>query len=426
MKFIGGNLNSQTMNSIILEKIEVNGSSVSYKIKISESLKKYFSTDTLFIDYGEDITSIPKSILSIPFIGTLITFSWITDSVLWIKEIDETYYESTKKLKLAFQELYPGFKLSGRLVPAKIVPNVLNEHQPNKSILLFSGGIDAHTTYIRNKTKELTLCNIQGWYKSPEERNQVAEADFNDISAFATMHSCTTAFLKSNFAQLINNRFDKDFRSKTGDSYWHGFLHSTAFIALAIPIAYFHSIPQILIASSFTIGDERICASYPTTDSCHYFANTGYTTHDGFELSRQDKIALIVKHQKNSGQPYPIRVCSFNDHNCCTCEKCFRTILGIIAENGNLADFDFNIKQPLAKFYNDHMNNHLDQFGIRNEMISHWPHIIKRMKENYQSINEKEFVDWFLNYDFKKNRKKALLRYYRTNFFSILRRKMKH
>ena len=62
--------------------------------------------------------------------------------------------------------------------------------------------------------------------------------------------------------------------------------------------------------------------------------------------------------------------------------------------------------------------------GFKNESISHWPHIIKRMKENYDLIKDKEFVDWFLSFDFAKAKRKGLWHYYRHNFFSILKRKL--
>jgi hypothetical protein len=46
------------------------------------------------------------------------------------------------------------------------------------------------------------------------------------------------------------------------------------------------------------------------------------------------------------------------------------------------------------------------------------------MRENYDIIQDKEFVDWFLNFDFDKAHRQGLRRYYRQNFFSILKRKM--
>ena len=46
------------------------------------------------------------------------------------------------------------------------------------------------------------------------------------------------------------------------------------------------------------------------------------------------------------------------------------------------------------------------------------------MQETYENIEDKEFVDWFLNYDFIGERKKALRKYYKNNFFKIIKRKI--
>ena len=47
-----------------------------------------------------------------------------------------------------------------------------------------------------------------------------------------------------------------------------------------------------------------------------------------------------------------------------------------------------------------------------------------RMKENYENIKEKDFVDWFTTYDFNKAYKDGIRNYYRKNFWSILKRKL--
>lgn len=46
------------------------------------------------------------------------------------------------------------------------------------------------------------------------------------------------------------------------------------------------------------------------------------------------------------------------------------------------------------------------------------------MKENYNNILYKDLLDWFLDYDFKAQRRKALLKYRVIKFFPILKRKI--
>ena len=47
------------------------------------------------------------------------------------------------------------------------------------------------------------------------------------------------------------------------------------------------------------------------------------------------------------------------------------------------------------------------------------------MTENYDIIEEKEFVDWFFNYDFRRGKKQAVARYHRENFWKLVFKKTK-
>ena len=40
------------------------------------------------------------------------------------------------------------------------------------------------------------------------------------------------------------------------------------------------------------------------------------------------------------------------------------------------------------------------------------------------NAEQKEFVDWFLTFNFEKVQRQSRLRYYKNNFFSILKRKL--
>lgn len=417
----------QSMRSqehLILKDIEVNKNLVKYKFTVTNRIAKFFTTDEMFIEYGIDVSDVPQSILAIPFVGSLIALTWLTDTVFWVKELDATFYNSLKQLKVAYQELYPHVHMKGRFVAARTIENHYSSDN-SQDLLLFSGGVDAITSYLRNIDRELLLCNIQGWLKDEKTHDKIADKEFKLVSEFGAEHNRHISLIKSNFATLISEcRFHKEIGRKLGDSWWHGFSHSMSFISISIPVAYLSNCQNIIIASSFTIGDTRVCASYATTDIEFKFCVTGKTIHDGFEMSRQDKIRTIVDHQLKTGKPFPLKVCSFKEANCSVCEKCFRTITGIIAEGANPNDFGFNVPDNITEFYDDYFRHNLQFFGIKSESISHWPHIKKRMVDNMNNILYKDFANWFLTYDFKKNRRIALRNYYRKNFFSIIKRKL--
>lgn len=410
------------MDGILLKDLRVDGNLVTYTFEARGGIKEYFNTDTFFIEYNQDMTSVPKSILTIPFVSSLIPLMWLTNTVMWVEELDRTFYDCIFKVQAAYQRLYYYYDLKGNLVPAKLVENTFEPQR--ESLLLFSGGIDANTTYVRIREKNPLLFNIQGWYKNLNDLDEAAEADIRDIAKFAEREKLDFTFAKSNFAVLLDNAvFAKNIQKKLGDSWWHGFQHSMAFISLAIPLAYLCNIQTIYIASSVPMGEYVKCASYVTTDGEFRYARVGKCVHDGSELTRQDKVHVMVEYA-NQKEEYPIRVCSFNDRNCCACDKCFRSILGITAEGGDIKKYGFYIDGSVKDHFEKIMEDRAQTFNIRGESKLHWPAIKRRMQENYAAIQDKEFVDWFMSYDFEAARKKALRNYYRKNFFKIVKRKL--
>lgn len=413
------------MDGVLLKQVNVDKNYVEYKFEARGKLKNYFTTDTMFIEYNTDISEVPVSILTIPFVASVLPLMWLTDTVLWVEEIDRTFYDATYRIKEAYQNLYNHYPLKGNFISARYVNNTYEVKR--ESLILFSGGMDAHTTYIRHQDSNPILCNIQGWYKSLGDTDKAADADYKDISKFAEIEGRQFEFVKSNFAVIINaNWFSKNISKKLGDSWWHGFQHSMSFISIAIPLAYKFGVRNVYIASSVPMGEYVHCASYVSTDGEFKFAQYGGCVHDGSELTRQDKAHVIVEHVKKLGRDYPIRVCSFNDKNCCACDKCFRSVLGITAEGGDIRKFGFDIEGTLKEFYEKEMEEHIILHNVKGEGSLHWPAIRKKMKENYDTYNyeQKEFVDWFLNYDFIGKRKKGLIEYYFKNFFKILKRKI--
>ena len=415
------------MDGVVLRQVNVNKNYVEYKFEARGKLKSYFTTDTMFIEYNTDISQIPVSILTIPFVASILPLMWVTDTVLWVEEIDRTFYDATYRIKEAYQNLYNYYPLKGNFISARYVENTYDIKR--ESLILFSGGMDAHTTYIRHIDTDPILCNIQGWYKSLDDTDKAADADFRDISKFAEIEGRQFEFVKSNFAVIVNAKwFDKHITKKLGDTWWHGFNHSMGFISIAIPLAYKFGVHNVYIASSVPMGEYVHCASYVSTDGEFKFAQYGGCVHDGSELTRQDKAHVIVEHVKKLDRDYPIRVCSFNDKNCCSCDKCMRSVLGITAEGGDVRKFGFDIEETLKDFYEKEMETNMVLHRVEGEGSLHWPAIRQRMKDNYDLLNDeqKEFVDWFMTYDFMGKRKKAIWEYRFKNFFKIIANRIKN
>lgn len=410
------------MESVKLDKMTIKDNRIDYYYKVSSGLKKYFSKEHhMFIEYDVNIEEIPQGILVIPFVANILPLMWLTNATLWINDIDRDYYESLFRIKRAYQEMRPGYTLRGRIIPAYI--SNYNYAIKRKALQLFSGGVDAIATYIRIRELSPILLNIYGWHNEEIIYSKVFESDKRNINKFANENDVQCNFVQSNFCTcILSLKVNRDFGRKIGDTWWHGFQHGMMFIALAVPLAFYYGAENIYIASSFSFEEFYSCASYPTVDNEVRFSRAGRAVHDAFELSRQDKVSLIVEFQRRIKKEFPLRVCSFNDRNCCSCEKCFRTILELLAEGADIKNFGFLLKDSLLDEVQNFLNNNVKFFNEKN--IYTWKRSIYRMRDNYDRLNEKELADLLLKYDFVKEHRKALIKYRVLQFVPIVRRRI--
>jgi hypothetical protein len=410
------------VRSIILNSILVKNNRVDYFFSTTGNLQKYFKAKNhMFLEYNFDITDIPSSILAIPFVSNVIPLMWISDSTIHINELDQSFYESLKPIKEAYQKMFPNVRFDGAIIVDKIKNNSYkHEHE---AAALFSGGLDALTTFIRNKDKKPLLITEYGWHEDAIQYSDVWEADKENAVNFAKSHGLENILIESNYGSFINaSKIDSDFSRRLGDSWWHGLHHSLAIISAAIPIAFKLKIKCIYIASSNSPFYKVACASDPTVDN-HIKYASGSVFHDGYELTRQDKVKFMVDYYSASGEFANVRVCFKNRENCCNCEKCLRTILAIVAEGKNPREFGFNVPSNLSEHVKTFLHNDV-KFFTQTFIKIYWNIIQNRMKENHHNIPDKELLNWFIDYDFALQRKKALIKYRVTKFFPILKRKI--
>lgn len=419
------------MGKIKLEKLLISKDRVDYWFTTTEDLQRFFKSPMhLFMQYDRCIECVPESILVIPFLGNVMQIAWLTDAEVCVDKVDSTFYRSLQRLRDAYQKMYPDCPLSGTL-RAECEDN--DASATAKSAQMFTGGMDAVTTFIRHADEKPLLILEYGFYQEAlvgqGEYSKDAKSDRNFTSdrnaaiEFAQEHGTNTAFIRANYGTFINSRaIDKRFAAKMGDDFWHGLHHAMAILGTAAPVAYVEGIRTLYIASSFSVGNTYPCASDPSTDNEFRFAGTS-VIHDGYEMTDQDKARTVVAYQKKINAPLPLRVCSWNDHNCCACEKCLRRMLQINAEGGDPRNFGFAYEHSVLDTTKAYLGKEIQFFTHKN--IDKWGHIITRMRDNYNGLFEKEVYNYLKDFDFEKEKKHGLWRYYRKNFFSIVKRKLK-
>ena len=372
------------------------------RIDISYSLEgewgRFFNqNEPFFVEYSEDISSVPKGVAVIPFICNILPIAWLCDADIHLPELDEDFYNSIPDFKAGYEKMYPMFSFKGNIIPETLI---LSENSGKNTAAFFSGGVDAFTTLIMHRDEKPALITLWG---SDVPFEDVAGWDIvqNHTKSSAELFSVNSLIVKSSFRRFIFEGLLSSFVSDSGDGWWHGFQHGIGLIGHAAPYAYVKNVTTVYIASSNIpeyIG-QYTCASDPTIDNYIRFCGCS-VVHDGYPYSRQEKVRLIVDYTKKSKSPVPLRVCwiSRGGGNCGVCEKCLRTIMEIVSEGANPNDYGFEWGLNEIKSAEFRIK-HIIQVGYVN---LYWKVSQKQMVENADRIENYEAYKWFVDMDLDK------------------------
>ena len=369
------NINSMNLY-LKLNKIIKIKNRVEYLYEYSKELDKFFNKkQNLFVEYNISVEDVPDNILVIPFLSNMATISWFVGFDIYVSSIDKDFYHSLLDIKKEFEIHYPEIKNKNTFLHSdELVQN--NKIRTDKSAMLFSGGIDAFATFFRHKKDHLDLVTIKG-----------ADIDITDDKQWNSLCSYNenTSVLKDYDKYYIQSNIRKFYTFEVNKllpnlSWWGYIQHGLSLICLLSPLSFINGYSKIYIASSCSsYMDLSAWGSMPQIDEKITWAGTT-VIHDGYELKRQDKVDLIVSNAQNNGHDFRLRVCyseTNTDLNCSHCEKCYRSILGILicGENPNLYGFsaDQNIYVQIKNSIR----------GFKTEVTRYfWKEIVDKAKES--------------------------------------------
>jgi hypothetical protein len=348
-----------------INQIKNTRSIISYDYSYSKKIRRFFNNNTFFVEYSSlDITNVPDHIKIIPLIANIAPISWFVGFDIYIEEIDEKFYESLLSIKQEFKKYYPTL-----IKETEIKYNTLRntEYKADKSAMLFSGGVDAYTTYFRHCDENLDLITIQG-----------ADISIGDIKQW---NKVVSLFENESMQTINNNKFYiksniRDFYSFEVDKLlpnlgWWGLIqHGLSITALTAPLSFINGYKNIYIASSYTRRPNYKFipwGSMPEIDNKIAWAKTS-VIHDGAELTRQDKIETIVTSTRKMNCKINLRVCYSENNtniNCSCCEKCLRTIFGIMIAGANPIDYGFDVDISIYSKIKAVLNSGFKTYGCQ-------------------------------------------------------------
>ncbi len=321
--------------------LEDDGKKVVYNYEASNDIQKYFNLKDLFYaKYDIDVSKVPNSILVIPFLSNILPIAWFAGFDIEVESLDADFYEAIKLVKIEFEKQFLDYNLTGDLIAKQLFENKI---EGQNTAMLFSGGVDAYATYIRAYDKTPDLVTILGADIEIEDQSQ-----WNDFTNFVENEKLLQKNKKQYIETNVRSFYTYQVELLLKDIGWWGKVqHGLSLIGSLAPISYINSYSGIYIASSYTEQIDIAWGSTPQIDEKISWASIK-VFHDGYELKRQDKVDLITKFSANTDSNFKLRVCYSerrDGFNCSSCEKCYRTILGIILNGKNPNNYGFNVDE---------------------------------------------------------------------------------
>lgn len=381
-------------NRIIIDKVDITKTKIEYGYTVEGEWIEAFNLDEpFFVEYSIDISAVPKSVAVVPLLANLLPMSWVYDAEIVCSTVDKAFYDSIPNFKQGYIDMYPMMDLKGKLAVKEIEEN--NIEIDGGAATFFSGGVDAFNTLVMHEKENPTLITLWG---ADVKLDDVAgwQKVLNHINHTSKKFNTDYITIKTSFRRFLNEGVLSGVVKESNNGWWHGFQHGIGILCHAAPVAYVLGKTVMYFASSFHVSQkgQYTCASDPTIDNHVRFA-CARVSHDGYEFTRQDKIGNITKFSQKTGIKIPLRVCweSLGGSNCCKCEKCFRTIMGVYAEGCDPHDYGFDYTE---KEFKKSVRRLRYSGGSMIGELRYKP-IQNAMQTNVKKNELPKFVRWFYN-----------------------------
>ncbi|MCU4743464.1 hypothetical protein [Natronoglomus mannanivorans] len=383
------------MGSIILGPPETDGQRLHISIS-ADGLPNLFIEDDFEAIYNDPINGVDDGILMIPAITNLLPIAWATGSSLNTPVVDSDFSQSIDDTRDVFGSMYPDFQSPRLLVADTTTETTI---KGDESLLLFSGGVDSLTTYIRNRDEHPRLAAIHGADLRTDNKEGWGKVE-QSLQSFADFHGTPLHTVQSNIRDMLSGSLLQSYyRTTINGSWWGGVQHGLALLGLCAPLTQIHGATSLYIAATHTDSFSKPWGSTPESDeSLHWGSTRVY--HKGHDLTRQDKIETISEYTQETGERPSIRSCYMSDSgdNCGTCEKCCRTIVGLVLAGLHPTDHGYPISDDTFAHARRCLEN--GSWNIGSDEKYMWENLQNNIsdKDEYQE-NISDFLGWLENAD---------------------------
>ncbi|MCU4754387.1 hypothetical protein OB919_20835 [Halobacteria archaeon AArc-curdl1] len=335
------------MARIHLDKSTVDGSTLKTTVRPSREVTQFFSGSPLEVTYeATSLEGVPESIRCLPALSQVAPVAWATGADIYVESVDATFVRGLEEVKANMLEMYP-FLEGGDLYAQEVVetgqlndtdgdePVGTNETDPgrdrSRAGLLFTGGVDSTCSYVRHREEAPTLISVRGWTISPDpSADDQWEHLRTRTSEFAAERDLETAFIAANMLSFLDHPMLLAHFKRYVDGGWYSSVgHGLGLLGLCAPLAFSRGLENLYMAATHWEGIDLEWGSRPDIDDHVRWAGTR-CHHDGYELTRQERLDLIAEYVDRECPDLTLQTCNVRmDGNCGDCEKCYRTAVGL-------------------------------------------------------------------------------------------------
>ena len=341
--------------TICLKSIQITptdlGSRIDYDYSAPELLSRYIKKDYLarneglYVEIPGDARQVPEAILSIPFIGIMLTASMLLDLDLHVPVAERTFYDCLQTVNQVYKEMFPASHFNFN-VTADDVQEI--HYSSDRKATFFTGGVDATSALIENLENKPILLNIWGGdvrLTDPSSHEQL-EKYFMRLSDDLKLEY---AFVKTDGREMwiemdLDMLLPDHMDSKRNHDWWASIAHILSMTTTIAPFAFLQEIGTCYIGSSYVDGTNIFDSNNEKLISAIKFGSTSFESVDG-QIDRLGKTKKIIDFHNTTGTDFQLKVCwnRVDGENCSNCEKCYRTIMGIVVNGGDPNDYGFKV-----------------------------------------------------------------------------------
>ena len=276
----------------------------------------------------------------------------MTDCQIIAGEVEEGYLESIAEVRKAMEAAYPSLRFAGSVDAEAVATD--SAWDPHRCCLLYSGGVDSMSSYLRNRSKApTTLLMIRG---TPELRladEEYWQRSMNRLSPALRAIKADWHIIETNALDIVNSgALKKKVHSDEIRSWWENLAHGIFLTSTCAPYTYVSQTGKLLIASSYSPTSAKPWGSMPESDERIRWG--GLTvTHDSFDITRFEKIRdYLSPFILSQGGSFPIKLCLGKEErlncgklNCGRCDKCITTALMLLETGVDPARCEFDMSR---------------------------------------------------------------------------------